>query len=123
MRQSKPKEQQQENEPMEIGSKPAFTAMANRHPADELVNTSIAPQVLRELWNEFEFDPNPQQEEAILHADGPLFLPAGPGSGKTRVLLWRVVNLIVTHHVAPDEIFLSTFTEKAACNSGTDCGP
>jgi DNA helicase-2/ATP-dependent DNA helicase PcrA len=78
------------------------------------VNPSIAPQVLRELWNEFEFDPNPQQKNAILHADGPLFLPAGPGSGKTRVLLWRVVNLIITHHIAPDEIFLSTFTEKAA---------
>src|SRR5690606_16220438 len=45
---------------------------------------------------------------------GPLFLPAGPGSGKTRVLLWRVVNLIVFHKVKPKEIFLSTFTEKAA---------
>jgi DNA helicase-2/ATP-dependent DNA helicase PcrA len=45
---------------------------------------------------------------------GPLYLPAGPGSGKTRVLLWRTLNLIAYHHVAPDSIFLSTFTEKAA---------
>lgn len=46
--------------------------------------------------------------------DGPLYLPAGPGSGKTRVLLWRTVNLVVFHGVKPDDILLSTFTEKAA---------
>ncbi len=45
---------------------------------------------------------------------GPLFLTAGPGSGKTRVLLWRTLNLLVYHDVKPQEIFLSTFTEKAA---------
>jgi DNA helicase-2/ATP-dependent DNA helicase PcrA len=39
---------------------------------------------------------------------------AGPGSGKTRVLLWRTFNLIVFHAVEPRDIFLSTFTEKAA---------
>lgn len=44
----------------------------------------------------------------------PLFLTAGPGSGKTRVLLWRTLNLLVFHEVKPEEIFLSTFTEKAA---------
>ena len=55
-----------------------------------------------------------QQRAAILHVKGPLYLPAGPGSGKTRVLLWRVVNLLVNHNVPPGEVFLSTFTEKAA---------
>jgi len=60
------------------------------------------------------FVPNPNQREAILHTDGPLFLTAGPGSGKTRVVLWRIVNLIAFHQVQPEEIFLSTFTEKAA---------
>lgn len=60
------------------------------------------------------FKPNPAQEQAIRHVDGPLYLPAGPGSGKTRVLLWRAVNLIVFHAIKPNEIFLSTFTEKAA---------
>ncbi len=49
-----------------------------------------------------------------MHVDGPLFLTAGPGSGKTRVLLWRTVNLIVFNDVKPEEIFLGTFTEKAA---------
>lgn len=72
------------------------------------------PPLLESLWKDFEFKPNDEQLAAILYAEGPLFLPAGPGSGKTRVLLWRSVNLIATHQVKPEEIFLSTFTEKAA---------
>ncbi len=66
------------------------------------------------LWELAGFEPNPEQREAILHVDGPLYLPAGPGSGKTRVLLWRTLNLIVFHDVPPEAIYLSTFTEKAA---------
>ena len=66
------------------------------------------------LWKLNGFKPNDQQRDAILHVDGPLYITAGPGSGKTRVLLWRTVNLIVFHNVKPEEIFLSTFTEKAA---------
>jgi DNA helicase-2/ATP-dependent DNA helicase PcrA len=77
-------------------------------------NTAPASKLLLALWKEFGFTPNEEQKAAILHAGGPLFLPAGPGSGKTRVLLWRTVNLITTHGVRPEEIFLSTFTEKAA---------
>jgi DNA helicase-2/ATP-dependent DNA helicase PcrA len=65
-------------------------------------------------WNLKGFKPNPKQEKAILHKEGPLFLTAGPGSGKTRVILWRAVNLIVFHKVEPKKIFLATFTEKAA---------
>jgi DNA helicase-2/ATP-dependent DNA helicase PcrA len=60
------------------------------------------------------FEPDPNQKSAILHVNGPLYLPAGPGSGKTRVLLWRALNLILFHQVKPDQIFLATFTEKAA---------
>ena len=60
------------------------------------------------------FVPNDSQREAIFCVDRPLFLTAGPGSGKTRVILWRTVNLIVFHNVKPAEIFLATFTEKAA---------
>lgn len=69
---------------------------------------------LETLWKLNGFSPNEQQREAILHVDGPLYLTAGPGSGKTRVLLWRTLNLIVFHGVRPEEIYLSTFTEKAA---------
>lgn len=72
-------------------------------------------ETIESLWGKAGFSPNKNQEEAILYNGGPLFLPAGPGSGKTRVLLWRVVNLMVFHDVKPCEIFLSTFTEKAAC--------
>ncbi len=66
------------------------------------------------LWRFAKFTPNDAQRDAILHVDGPLYLTAGPGSGKTRVLLWRTLNLMVFHGVKPEEIFLSTFTEKAA---------
>jgi DNA helicase II / ATP-dependent DNA helicase PcrA len=69
---------------------------------------------IEQLWEAASFEPNPQQRKAILYVDGPLFLTAGPGSGKTRVLLWRTVNLIVFHNVLPEQIFLGTFTEKAA---------
>lgn len=69
---------------------------------------------IQTLWTQAGFSPNEQQREAILHTQGPLFLTAGPGSGKTRVLVWRALNLIVFHEVPPEEIFLGTFTEKAA---------
>jgi len=70
--------------------------------------------LLEQLWEQFGFKPNANQRAAILHDDGPLFLPAGPGSGKTRVLLWRVTNLIAVREVEPSAVYLSTFTEKAA---------
>lgn len=69
---------------------------------------------LEDLFKIHNFKPNDGQREAILSLEGPLFLMAGPGSGKTRVLLWRTINAIVFHNVTPEDIFLSTFTEKAA---------
>jgi Superfamily I DNA and RNA helicases len=72
------------------------------------------PLTIETLWTQAGFTPNRQQRDAILHTEGPLFLTAGPGSGKTRVLLWRTVNLIVCHGVPAEDIFLGTFTEKAA---------
>jgi DNA helicase II / ATP-dependent DNA helicase PcrA len=74
---------------------------------------SVLLPPIEQLWQEVGFQPNENQEKAIRHTEGPLFLPAGPGSGKTRVLLWRVINLIV---YCPQHIFLGTFTEKAALN-------
>lgn len=69
---------------------------------------------IEDLWQKTGFAPNRAQHAAILHVDGPLYLPAGPGSGKTKVLLWRTLNLVVFHGVKPEEVYLSTFTEKAA---------
>lgn len=71
--------------------------------------------LLRKLWSQKGFKPNEEQEKAILYTgENPLFITAAPGSGKTRVLLWRTVNLIVCHGIKPEEIYLGTFTEKAA---------
>jgi DNA helicase-2/ATP-dependent DNA helicase PcrA len=67
---------------------------------------------LETLWKIKGFKPNDSQREAIMYISGPLFLTAGPGSGKTRVLLWRTLNLLVFHNVKPEEIFLATFTER-----------
>ncbi|MDZ7648440.1 MAG: UvrD-helicase domain-containing protein [Cytophagales bacterium] len=72
---------------------------------------------LENFWKLKGFKPNDSQREAILHIKGPLFLTAGPGSGKTRVLLWRTLNLIVFEKIDPKKIFLATFTEKAPINS------
>lgn len=69
---------------------------------------------LEDLYKKVGFKPNKSQRNAIEHNEGPLYLVAGPGSGKTRVLLWRTLNLIVFKKIKPEEIFLSTFTEKAA---------
>lgn len=74
----------------------------------------LANITLDDLFETHAFTPNEGQMEAIKSLEGPLFLMAGPGSGKTRVLLWRTVNAIVFQNVDPEKIFLSTFTEKAA---------
>ena len=66
------------------------------------------------FWSLKNFRPNDSQSEAIFQTEGPLFLTAGPGSGKTRVIIWRTVNLIVFIKIEPKDIFLATFTEKAA---------
>lgn len=71
-------------------------------------------RTIEHYWSLTGFTPNDDQRDAILHVDGPLLITAGPGAGKTRVLLWRTFNLIVFHGVDPGAIFLSTFTEKAA---------
>ena len=55
-----------------------------------------------------------QQLDAILYRGGPLLIIAGPGSGKTEVIAWRVAHLIRAGHVRPEECLVTTFTNKAA---------
>ena len=57
---------------------------------------------------------NEAQREAISTVNGPVLITAGPGTGKTFTLVQRAIYLIQEYGIAPEHIFMATFTEKAA---------
>jgi len=66
----------------------------------------MTDEILQEL--------NPEQQKAVTHTDGAVLILAGAGSGKTRVLTYRVAYLIGQKRIPPSRILMVTFTNKAA---------
>lgn len=82
--------------------------------ADEFID--LLEETNRNRFNDAEWELNDSQRQAIMAGDGPLWISAGPGSGKTEVLISRTLKLLLVDGVHPGGILLTTFTEKAAQN-------
>lgn len=57
---------------------------------------------------------NIEQKKAVDTVEGPVMVIAGPGTGKTQILSRRVANLLLNHHISPEEIVCLTYTEAGA---------
>ena len=65
-------------------------------------------------FSEFSKDLNEAQKEAVLSCGQPQLVLSGAGSGKTRVLTYKIIYLLKTQNINPENILALTFTNKAA---------
>ena len=93
------------------------------HEYRRLREVSTHPELVKEKTKEpYLFQPkmnllkelNPEQQKAVKHFLGPALIIAGPGTGKTRILTYRIAHLIENQKVNPENILAVTFTNKAA---------
>ena len=71
-------------------------------------------EMLTTINDKTKIEVNDEQKAVIAHEDGPLWVIAGPGSGKSEVLVLRTLKLVCVDGVHPKSIILTTFTEKSS---------
>ncbi len=57
---------------------------------------------------------NINQKNAVMHIDGPCMVLAGPGSGKTRVITYRIINMVINNNINPKNILAISFTKASS---------
>ncbi len=75
--------------------------------------TMFAADLVRDL--------NPAQAAAVLHVDGPARVRSGAGSGKTRVIVHRIANLIENHGIKPERILATTYSNRGGAVIAERC--
>ena len=57
---------------------------------------------------------NENQLKAVNHINGPCMVLAGPGSGKTRVIIYRILNMVLNNNIDPRDILAISFTKASS---------
>ncbi len=87
-------------------SAPATTAIKDLFEPETATTTAAEDRILEGL--------TPEQREAVTHAEGPLLIVAGAGTGKTAVITRRIAHLITERRARPEQVLALTFTDRAA---------